>query len=1726
MSVELMIPGEPKDAGKSAHGIGPYADLLNAEVVAEGNVSVAREGRAGEGKVSDAEPDDVLELGWQDGIVELIRVGDLEDHFPQSVRSADGRLSIPSRKTIISRSRGSREINLDSVKQIRVKVTEMIAEKAVEFAIPRALQHLEKRHIPHPGLYRVDKNGNLTGTSEKVASSNEPYLVLLHGTFSKTAVSFRDLFDSDDWKKLYAKYADRILAFEHHTVTESPAGNALQLVSKLPKDARVHLLSYSGGGFIGDLLCRQAWKDAEVEAFFADPAYRKIQEELGDLRQALGKQQLLRFERFARVAAPAAGTLLASKRLDTYLNVILSIVGKLFGPAAAWFEFLKAIALTIVSTRTRADALPGIEAMMPHADKGFVPFLNCADQGAHDLAVIAGDVRGGGPFDRVKDFFSNLYFFEDNDFVVDSRSMFRGVPAKTARGYFFRGPRANHFSYFTEEETRSRLVEWLTETREDRLRPLSAAEPYGGLRDATSTRAIPPLEEIKKKRRELPVAFLLPGIMGTHLALKKKRQWIDVSAIVWGGLGKLAIETKDVEPDGLVESYYEKLFDHLRPYYDVLTFGFDWRRPIADSAKLLAQEIAEELKNHKRPVRIIAHSMGGLVARAFVSAHPDLWSEMTRRGGRLIMLGSPNHGSYIPAQVLTQQHKLMKLVAASDLWNSLDDLTEVVRAYPGLVEMLPYKDKINLLAPERWQGFSDWSPHAGILESARTFRDKLRNSAIDPKYMVYVAGHHKQTPASMERAGSKVIFRYTGRGDGTVPWDLGLLDGVNTYYVNAEHGQIANYPPAFDAYLELLAEGQTRKLETAPPVVERGADEELFLPEPLEGEDEIRYFPDAGDFMAAIAGRPRDLEKELGPPLLLEVTNADVRNAKHPVFVGHYKGDPIVSAEAQLDLAVGGKLTRDLRLGRYPGPIETARVYGTSEKIRGVVVVGLGDVGTLRRLSLERSLRTAMLEYALENLLEEGQPTKELYLSSLLIGTFGGTRISVDESVATLTEAAIETNQLLESQNLASRVCIRGIEIIELYRDIATAAGHASRRVAERLKDQVRAAEVIHIREESRRSRPHSPYEWGWSGRLRIRADERGIEYEVTTDMARTEPYTRPIQWSHVDALLSRAMIRDSEAPSTLFQYLLPYKLTEQAGSMPDVVLELDPPAARIPWELLSPARKDTDSTLPLGVKVGILRTLSTVTPRERPLRSGERRALVIGEPAGVVPPLPGALQEAKEVSRLLSQRKFAVEESFGRDPDSIIRVLYRHEYDIIHIAAHGEFDEKGERSGVLLGDKRYLRTSEFENLRAVPSIVFLNCCHLGKMAESTNDELHHLRHPGRLAASVAKKLIEMGVGVVVVAGWAVGDEAAKAFARTLYTALLDGDDLMSAVRTSRAKTYSICGSADLTWGAYQVYGDPGYVLHWAERRGAGRQPRQLAFVSPHELYEHILDFSHRGRGADQARREGLKDELDRLERGIPESWSKMGRIGNAFGAAYADLGYYPEAIKHYEVAAEQSDAPIETIEQLANMESRAAERKFVKNQRQAIQWFNSSVTRLRKLCSISESSERRSLIGATFKRRAKVMPGKTAKQRKARERYIRLALDEYEIACALKPHNLYYPLSQKVALQMSLSLNDVKSDDIDMIVKSAEECDDEWTRATIAETHLVRYLAFGEGTPEETADAYERAWSAGAGASERELDSSIGQLAALLELVSNREVRKRADAVRLVLNSKLDTKS
>ena len=59
------------------------------------------------------------------------------------------------------------------------------------------------------------------------------------------------------------------------------------------------------------------------------------------------------------------------------------------------------------------------------------------------------------------------------------------------------------------------------------------------------------------------------------------------------------------------------------------------------------KEVRKVLERPARPVRFIAHGMGGLVVRRFIADHDDMWDEICARpGSRFVMLGTRNRGSY------------------------------------------------------------------------------------------------------------------------------------------------------------------------------------------------------------------------------------------------------------------------------------------------------------------------------------------------------------------------------------------------------------------------------------------------------------------------------------------------------------------------------------------------------------------------------------------------------------------------------------------------------------------------------------------------------------------------------------------------------------------------------------------------------------------------------------------------------------------------------------------------------------------------------------------------------------------------------------------------------------------------------------------------------------------------------------------------------------------------
>jgi CHAT domain-containing protein len=157
-----------------------------------------------------------------------------------------------------------------------------------------------------------------------------------------------------------------------------------------------------------------------------------------------------------------------------------------------------------------------------------------------------------------------------------------------------------------------------------------------------------------------------------------------------------------------------------------------------------------------------------------------------------------------------------------------------------------------------------------------------------------------------------------------------------------------------------------------------------------------------------------------------------------------------------------------------------------------------------------------------------------------------------------------------------------------------------------------------------------------------------------------------------------------------------------------------------------------------------------------------------------------------------------------------IINALYRYEYRIIHVAAHGAYHpDDPSHSGILIGQDRYLTAATIDSMPVVPEMVFLNCCHSGRTGTIGFDTLGTSGTAHQLAASVARSLLLLGVRAVVAAGWAVDDEDASNFAGTLYRSLLDdGETFGEAVTAARR-----AATRTNTWAAYQCYGDPGFRL-------------------------------------------------------------------------------------------------------------------------------------------------------------------------------------------------------------------------------------------------------------------------------------------------------------------------
>jgi len=75
--------------------------------------------------------------------------------------------------------------------------------------------------------------------------------------------------------------------------------------------------------------------------------------------------------------------------------------------------------------------------------------------------------------------------------------------------------------------------------------------------------------------------------------------------------------------EDLFEMFYGDLADHLAETHAVIRCPYDWRQPLDRCAAELKARIEQAAREQPgQPIRLLAHSTGGLVSRALIKLFP------------------------------------------------------------------------------------------------------------------------------------------------------------------------------------------------------------------------------------------------------------------------------------------------------------------------------------------------------------------------------------------------------------------------------------------------------------------------------------------------------------------------------------------------------------------------------------------------------------------------------------------------------------------------------------------------------------------------------------------------------------------------------------------------------------------------------------------------------------------------------------------------------------------------------------------------------------------------------------------------------------------------------------------------------------------------------------------------------------------------------------------------
>ena len=1138
--------------------------------------------------------------------------------------------------------------------------------------------------------------------------------------------------------------------------------------------------------------------------------------------------------------------------------------------------------------------------------------------------------------------------------------------------------------------------------------------------------------------------------------------------------------------DSLADSDF---FTQVAPIYDDRIFAFD-HFTLSRTPEENARMLLEGLPNKSFTFDVITHSRGGLVLRNLVERR-KVFGPLSNRFhiGQVVLVASPNEGTPLATArrfedtigwianllELLPDHPFTtgpSFVAHGIVWLA----KHITGDLPGLAAMDGDGEMIHELQgppgppADRYSALvANCNPTGRLTRLLDIGLDQFFGSAND--LVVPSEGGWR-----IDRSGSTFIpgARIGCFGQG------GNLPGESVTHVNIFA------QPAATPFLASALQGKVQALTPIDPAVSlpdrrllRAGAAGVAAPIVTPG-----MIPVAGPRARVSGPHVRSAVQERSPAQFsMTVVNGDLSYEPLPLLIGHYYSTQLTGAEAFLDRVTQRALSGSLALGVYPLEAGSHQIFlnqfidpakdALTPRPEAVIVVGLGQEGSLRPAALARSVRLAVVAWAQRIVEKKGAATQRLSLASTLMGS-GGPGITAAQSAVLIAQGVYEANQLLVKNPKLPRVT--ELRLVELYTDRATEAWRALRMQAEATPDRFSVTAPI-----AAGTGPLlRPIDSGYRGaeydfiEVTTRLEPGGqptIEYALDTRRARTEVRGQVTQARLIKNLVREAssgQSLDQQIGRTLYKLLVPVELEAFLASSGETQIVLDPGTAGIPWEMLDDHDGNRGDQAPWAMRSKLIRKFKTETFRQQ-LKDVESRApiLVVGEPEcpPEYPPLPGAHLEAKAVYECLSAavpsvatriEKIMADTENGPRPvaRTVVNALLGESWRVVHIAGHGAPADVEGPGGVVLSDGTFLGPQEIGAMRVVPELVFINCCHLGAFPAKAL-----LYDRVGFASGVARALIDLGVRCVVAAGWAVDDEAAREFATTFYRALLRKQRFVDAVAAARTAAHRFDGN---TWAAYQCYGDPDWKLMSDDGSWKAAGPREdewndIVSTTGLKLVLRTLIAQSTFQQYDPALQ---RQRLQRLrDRWLAMQWTAEDGIGELFAEAQAAAGDVAGAIGWYDVvlASTTGDCSIRAFEQRSNLRVRAAWRKvagardqlaaldadpqrarrgrdLARRRAQAARALRQAVAqarriiraedgRLARLRLFGDTAERSSLRGGAMKRLAMV---EEAANSARRERAAIAAMRKhYESALVLARRagsaDLFYPASNIIVAQLAL---------------------------------------------------------------------------------------------------------